>query len=162
MWKRGGLCLVGGIAFALIVRRAGAIGIGFALVSLFFIWAVFRLQMARRSLAGPYLRVWAVGWSRAPDGCNYALFDPDDTSHERPEWVLRLPIVRPVQSAAATLCGSPRPGAVLDSHALIDLDGNLIAAGRVVTADVGQKRWDRRHKPKSRWVAGPAPKPPSE
>src|SRR4029077_16493280 len=123
-------------------------------VGLLFIWTRFRLKEARRRLAGPYRKVWAVGWSRPPDGCNYALFEGQQMRGDRPDWVLRLPTVKAAQSRAAFLCGEIRPGNITAGNALIGQDGSLLAAGRIVAERTGQRKWQRRSARKSRWVGG--------
>lgn len=138
------------------------IGLGAGSIAAAFAMNGYRLRNAQHSLLGPYRKVWAVGWSRPPDGCNYALFDGLQQAGGRPDWVLRLPTVRDVQSGAGFLCGEPQPGRLLGGHALIADTGTLLAAGRIVRHDLGQKRWERRTTPKSGWVSGGPGQSPSE
>ena len=163
LWRRFAWWVGAGVALIAIrtadpkyLGRLGTLGIGVLIVSLFFVWSVYRLRAARKSvLAGPYQAVRAVGWTRPPDGCNYGLFRGSDARQDDPDWVLRLPLKRHVRTTSAILCGTPRPGSYFGGLALIDPDGSFLAAGRIVGPYTAQKRWERRTKPTPWWADGP-------
>jgi hypothetical protein len=54
--------------------------------------AAVRARMARRAMGAGCREVYAVGWTRVPDGVNYAVFSPGaDPEAAEPQLVLRLP-----------------------------------------------------------------------
>ena len=148
--------LVAGTAVALetsLVRLGltiGALGVAGGSV---FGTALLRAVIARSLVrTGPYARVRVVGWCRPPDGCNYALFFRDESSH--PGAVVRLPIRRGMKgSAVAWVAGPVRPS-TFGSVGLFDESG-LLATGRVVDSGIGLKRWQRRATEPGRTVSRP-------
>ncbi len=155
-WKVAMLALAVGVVTlplpaGILYLPAGAIAI-----AALFLLVAYRARAAERCLEGPCVEVFAVGWARAPDGCNYALFDSGaDPSTDKPRWVLRLPRVRPLSSTRARLCGEPRP-TLLGGRALIGRDGTLLAVGRIVDDATAQRRWERRHDKSPTWVYNPS------
>lgn len=122
--------------------------------------AVFGLQAYRTRTAKRHLRngcmaeVLAVGWTRVPDGCNYAIFPPESDPTERePDLVIRLPRAVATGTQRAWLCGSSEPSLV-GGVALIDRSGRVVAVGRVRSPRSGAKVWARRHAPTPRWMGG--------
>lgn len=117
------------------------LGVGVFLSGIFFV-ASYRYVVAERGVErGPYLPVYAIGWCRPPDGCNYALFD--GAAREAPAWVVRLPLRRPMASGAAWLCGSSAQSWI-GAVALVAESGELLGAGRIVSDKKAAARWARR------------------
>jgi hypothetical protein len=112
-----------------------------------------RAAVARRVLHGGNPRaVWAVGWCRPPDGCNYALFM--QAKSEEPHVVVRLPLRRDMErSTSAWVYGSLKRS-VLGGVALVGPEG-LLATGRVVSSRTARKRWRRFDTVPSVWVQRP-------
>lgn len=150
----GGLVLVGFPLAALGVPFLAfmAWGFGFTFGSLYAI-AWRRAAVARSRLqAGDARAVWAVGWCRPPDGCNYALFV--QASSETPHVVVRLPLRRDMErSSAAWVYGSLKP-AMLGGLALLGSNG-LLATGRVVSSRAARRKWQRFDTTPSIWVQRP-------
>jgi len=125
-----------------------------AVVAVLFTIVAYRTGVARRGLRKGCREVLAVGWTRAPDGCNYAVFTRDvDPAGAEPELVIRLPTRRQTRSSVAFLCGSTKPSR-WGATALLAPDGELLALGRVRSRASGQKVWRRRHAPTPWWSAG--------
>jgi hypothetical protein len=124
-------------------------------VAFFFAIGAVRTRIARRGLTRGCREVFAVGWTRSPDGCNYAVFNRtvDPATGGDPELVLRLPTRRGVTSSLAFLCGETRPSR-WGAASLFSADGEVLGAGRVLPTARGQKIWRRRHAPTPWWSAG--------
>jgi hypothetical protein len=123
-------------------------------VAAIYSWAALRTRAARRGLRHGCRAVLAVGWTRVPDGCNYALFAPDaDAAATEPELVIRLPTRREVTTGPGVLWGSTRASR-WNSVALLKEDGGLLGVGRVRPSAGGRKVWERRHSPTPWWAIG--------
>jgi hypothetical protein len=106
--------------------------------------AAFRTSMARRKMAQGCRAILAVGWTRYPDGCNYAVFSPEaDPATDDPKLVVRLPLRRRTVVSPALLCGPTRPSR-LHAASLFAPDGHFLGAGRVRPQASGLKVWRRR------------------
>ncbi len=116
----------------------------------------YRSMKARRVVASePGMHVRYEGWCRSPDGCNYAMFNPESVS-DVPFAVLRLPIVREMSTGSGWFF----QGSGTNAAALVSVHGELLGAGRVL-AD-GTSRWQRRAEPAPRFVMKPPTfKPPA-
>ena len=113
-----------------------------------------RAVVARRVLRrGKPIAVWAAGWCRPPDGCNYGIFL--DGSSEHPDVVIRLPLRRDdmERGTEGWLFGRLKP-AVLGGVALLGPRG-LLATGRVVSRRSTRGKWQRRDSPPNRMVQRP-------
>ena len=126
--------------------RAGlwAVTVGTLLVASFFVLTALRSRRVRAELGKGCLRVAVVGWTRAPDGCNFALFlsgdDPADGGD--PDFVVRLATKRPTTMTEALVAGefsAQSPVAILSS------DGEDVEVGRVRDVWSASRVWARRN-----------------
>jgi hypothetical protein len=160
-WSIAAGCLVGAftaLAATSIVALPEGVAVVVAVflvtVAFFFMVGAYRVRVARRGLNRGCREVLAVGWVRAPDGCNYAVFKcDDDPAKADPELVLRLPTRRRTMSSPALLCGSTRPSR-WGAASLFSPDGRVLAVGRVRSQTSGHKVWRRRNAPTPWWTAG--------
>jgi hypothetical protein len=127
---------------------------GLIFVGIFGI-ASFRASKAANAIThGPWARVYAVGWCRPPDGCNYAVFTRTPRPGDAPALVMRLPLRRQMVTATGWLCGLTQPrrfGAV----ALLSDDGALLGTGRIVSDRAAANLWRRHDTEPSRFVMKP-------
>ncbi len=134
-----------------------ACGVGPAAV---FTLVGYYTGVARRGLRQGCREVLVVGWTRIPDGCNFAVFPADADPHEvSPEFVLRIPTLRDTAKSLAWLCGTPKRSR-FHALALLRLDGVVLGIGRVRSDRSSRKVWARRHSPTPRWIGGPPSTPP--
>ncbi len=167
-WLNAVLLLAAGAAAVVIattVYSSGLIwGVVLAapLIATFFMLTATRARYVRLSLRNEYRRVLAVGWSRAPDGCNYAVFPLDsDTTTRDPDLVIRLATVRPTRTTVALLADAP--AWPWDAAALFAEDGEILAVGRVRKHDNGVRVWSRRNQDTPWWSMNPGRNsPPSD
>src|SRR5438552_1752885 len=165
-WRGAAYLALGAIAAtlgAVVTSMALLWGIaaGCTLVAFFFALNARRARRVRSALATGCLSALTVGWTRAPDGCNIALFLPNaDPATSEPEFVVRLGTVRPTTTAQAVVVGDVRP---LRAVAIITTDGDVLGVGRVRAKANGQRVWARRHRGVPWWSASSGRElPPSE
>jgi hypothetical protein len=132
--------------------------IGGLLVAGVFSITAIRANRLRRTLTEEARRVVVVGWTRAPDGSNYAIFSPGaDTESADPELVLKLASARDVGSGKAILLGSNGPKG---AAALVDTAGNVLGVGGLRSPVNATKVWARRHDATPWWAGAGRRKPP--
>jgi hypothetical protein len=151
-----GLLLFG---FGLSVKALPVIGASMATLGIFlgglFGVAWYRSRRVVSNLRnGPFSHVHAIGWTRPPDGCNYALFPEWTGVPGNPKWILRLPLRRPMYEADGWLCGSSEPS-LMGASALIDEGGVLLGYGRIIGHKKGLRRWNRRNLRPNSFVTRP-------
>jgi hypothetical protein len=126
--------------------KAGALGL-LVCVAAFAAFQAYQTRYARQRLRDGCREVLAVGWTRYPDGCNYAVFGPGaDPGIAEPELVVRLHTRRRTRTSPAFLCGRTTPSR-WRSVALLDPDGEVLGVGRVRPTASAEKVWRRRHSP---------------
>jgi hypothetical protein len=126
--------------------RAPALGASVALAAI-VAFRAYQTRYARRRLSDGCREVLAVGWTRYPDGCHYALFAPDaNPVTAEPELVVRLPTRRRTTSSPAFLCGRTKPSR-WRAVALLDPEGDVLGVGGVRSTASGKKVWRRRPTP---------------
>jgi hypothetical protein len=148
--------IIGGAVVAVGYAVLGAL-LGFGCLVFTGIFGIAWVRATKASAGitdGPWLRVFAVGWCRPPDGCNYAVFADVRQPQDTPALVIRLPLRREMRSSNAWLCGAPKRG-LLRSVALLAESGELLATGRVLRSSVAVDRWRRRADEPSRFVIRP-------
>ena len=159
--KRGGIAtalVLAGLVVLPLAYTSGAPGLWTIAVcvpalGLLFGSAARRALVIRRALPKPCRSVLAVGWTRTPDGCNYAVFPPGAApARIEPTLVIRLTLVRATTTTHALLVGSTRPHR---SAALVSPDGDLVGVGRVLRSSRARKVWAGRHRSTPRWVMDP-------
>jgi hypothetical protein len=118
----------------------GAAGV---LLPVLYVSTARRARAVRRMLSHGCVSVVAVGWTRSPDGCNFAIFPPDaNPSATEPSAVIRLSTIRPTATTAALLAGELRRSKPV---ALFTTDGQALAVGRVRSRSRAQRVWARRN-----------------
>jgi hypothetical protein len=128
----------------------GLVG-AFALISFAYALTAIRAQKVRTSLGHGCLRVLAVGWTRSPDGCNFAVFPPDaDPAISEPALVVRLATIRSTMTGHALLAGELRRGKAV---AIFTPGGEVLAVGRVRGDARAQRVWARRKRKTPWWSA---------
>jgi hypothetical protein len=150
---------VGGV----VKHASGVLAIGLTvgglLVAVVFSITAIRANRLRRGLPEEARRVVVVGWTRAPDGSNYAIFSPGaDTVSADPELVLKLAGARDVGSGKAILVGSNGPKG---AAALVDAAGTVLAVGGFRSPANATKVWARRHDATPWWAGAASRKAPS-
>jgi hypothetical protein len=146
-----GVALVGAILSPTAVvflpeRLRPAVGI-LVIVAVLYAFQAYQTRYARRRMKDGCREVLAVGWTRYPDGCNYALFAPDaNPVTAEPELVVRLPTRRRTTSSPAWLCGRTEPSR-WRAVALLDPEGDVLGVGGVRHTASGEKVWRRRRAP---------------
>ena len=128
------------------------IGLGLTFAMLFAISWRRTSAALKAAIEGPYRSVRVVGWCRPPDGCNLGLFWSEAAAE--PDAVVRLPIVRNMTTTDGWVAGDTTPSRGR-AVAVIDKQGALLGAGRIVSAEAGRGKWSRRQKAPSRWVMQP-------
>ena len=150
---------VGGV----VQHASGVLAIGLTvgglLVAGVYSLTALRANRLRRSLPAEARRVVVVGWTRAPDGSNYAIFSPGaNIESADPELVLKLASARDVGSGKALLLGSNGPKG---AAALVDAAGNVLGVGALRSPANGTKVWARRHDATPWWAGAASRKAPS-
>jgi hypothetical protein len=141
---------VGGVVEHAVVVIAIGLTLGGLLVAAVYAIVAFRAFSVWRHMPAEARRVIVVGWTRAPDGTNYAIFPTGtDTASTPPELVLKLTRSRDVvQTRAFLLDGDGARGPA----ALVDNEGTVLAVGRMRGAASAQKVWQRRSEPTPWWA----------
>jgi hypothetical protein len=151
------LVLGGVVQHALVILAIGLTAGGLAVAAVYALIAI-RAFSIRRSLPAEARRVTAVGWTRAPDGSNYAIFPTgSDIQSDQPELVLKLARSRDVASTRAFLLGSNGPRG---SAALVDDRGSVLAVGGLRRPASARKVWERRGESTPWWAGAGNRKPP--
>ena len=150
--------VVGGVVQHLSGILAIGLMIGGLLVAGVFGLAAIRGNRLRKTLPEEARRVVVVGWTRAPDGSNYAIFSPGaNLESAEPELVLKLASARYVESGKAILLGSNGPKG---SAALVDGAGKVLGVGGLRSPGNASKVWARRHESTPWWAGAGTRKPP--
>lgn len=153
--RAGVIALIALLAGGVIETGSGIIAAGLTIgglcVAFVYGRSAYRAYAIVRNLPGETARVSAVGWTRAPDGSNYAIFaSGSDQQHTDPDLVLRLGGVKDTTTTKALLLG---PVGKRRSTALIGPDGEVLAVGSLRQPENAKRVWARRDEP-SPWWAG--------
>ncbi|MEO9175310.1 MAG: hypothetical protein ABI317_07320 [Gaiellales bacterium] len=150
------LVLGGVVRHALAILAIGLTAGGLIVAAAYALIA-FRAFSIRRRLPAEARRIIAIGWTRTPDGTNYAIFPTGgDTLSTPPELVLKLTRARDVAQTRAFLLG----GEGSRSAALVDEKGAVLAVGRLRGAANGQKVWQHRAERTPWWAGAGNHRPP--
>ncbi len=150
--------LVGGVIESGSAIIAAGLAIGGLCVAFVYGLSALRAYALVRNLPDETARVDAVGWTRAPDGSNYAIFTSGrDPRTDEPDLVLRLGSSKDTTTTKALLLGplSPRRSA-----ALIGPDGEVLAVGGLRRDENAKRVWARRADD-TPWWAGRAKRTPA-
>jgi hypothetical protein len=150
---------VGGVVKHALVILAVGLTLGGLVVAAVYALIAFRAFSIRRRIPSEARRVTVVGWTRAPDGTNYAVFPTgSDTDATPPELVLKLTRSRDVVQTRALLLDTAGSRVA----ALVDNEGSVLAVGRLRGAANAQKVWQRRSESTPWWAgAGKRTPPPA-
>jgi hypothetical protein len=149
--------VVGGVVKHLSGILAVGLTVGGLLVAGVFALAAIRTRRIRKTLPEETRRVVVVGWTRAPDGSNYAIFSPgSNTESSDPELVLKLASARYVVSGKALLLGSNGPKG---TAALVDAQGKVLGIGGLRRPANANKVWARRGESTPWWAGAGNRKP---
>jgi hypothetical protein len=150
------LCVGGVVKHALVILAVG-LTLGGLVVAAVYALIAFRAFSIRRGIPAEARRVTVLGWTRAPDGTNYAIFPTGaDTDSTPPELVLKLTRSRDVVQTRALLLEATGTRVA----ALVDNAGNVLAVGRLLGGESAQKVWQRRSE-STPWWAGAATRTPA-
>ncbi|HEY1479090.1 MAG TPA: hypothetical protein VGF46_03640 [Gaiellales bacterium] len=140
---------LGGVLEHSSVVIAIGLTLGGLIVCAVFALVAIRANRIRRRLPGECRQVLAVGWTREPDGSNYALFRSGREGAE-PDLVLRLTTSRQVGTSRALLLGASDEQR---TTALLTGDGGILAIGTLRRPESARRAWARRDEPRPWWAA---------
>jgi hypothetical protein len=155
---RAGVILFVALTVGAVVDAASfviAIGLmaGGILVAIAYAWGALRARKLVGNLPEQPERVQVAGWTRTPDGTNYAIWPAGaDSRTQEPAYVLRLSTAKKqTGSGEALLLGpvSPRRSA-----ALVGADGEILGVGGMRSAQSAARAWARRGDA-APWWTGP-------
>jgi hypothetical protein len=142
--------VVGGVVQHAVVVIAIGLTLGGLLVAAVYALIALRAFSVWRHMPAEARRVTVIGWTRAPDGTNYAIFPTgSDTGSTAPELVLKLTRARDVVQTRAFLLDAD---GTRGRAALVDDKGTVLAVGRLRGAASAQKVWQRRREPTPWWA----------
>jgi hypothetical protein len=151
---RGGVILLVTLLAGAVIETASAIvaiglTIGGVAVSFVYLLTALRASVLLRELPAETRRVAVVGWTRPPDGTNYAIWPAGADQGDEPEAVLGAGGARDVVSGGALLLVTTR---LRRSAALIGPAGQVLGIGSLRSPARAAKVWTRRDEPSPRWA----------
>lgn len=156
-WAGAGILALGAAGIAVVgvlTSRVSVWSIASAAAAIagFFCLTALRARTLRQHMSAGCRRALVVGWTRTPDGTNYAVFAPQaDPTESDPDYVIRLALSQQTGTAEALVAGKR---AAWRAAAVLSQEGQVFAVGRVRAASNGRRVWKRRHRKTPWWVRG--------
>jgi hypothetical protein len=151
---RAGVIALVSLLIGAVVESASAIiavglTIGGLLVSSVYLVTALRASVLLRELPDETRRVTVTGWTRTPDGTNYAIYPAGGDLQHDPQSVLRVGSARDIAAGTAFLLETAR---LRRSAALIGSGGEVLGVGSLRSPASAARVWARRGEPSPWWV----------